>query len=243
MIERPPPKLDPALAQLLTSERAAQPRQEALDRVWSHVERTLVPIGSNGGGSKPLGVAARLAARQWAASHIGGVVAVTFVVGGATGMGAAALVRTPGDRIVYVERPAAAYAPSASVSPLNEVAPAHVSAPAVVEPTGATPRTSAPRAGPVAPASSSLLDERMVLDKARTALAQNDSASALALTDAHVRKFAHPQLREEREAIAIQAMVLEGRYDEARERGSRFRAATPDSLFLPAVEASLASIP
>jgi hypothetical protein len=51
------------------------------------------------------------------------------------------------------------------------------------------------------------------------------------------------QLGEEREAIAIQALVLVGRYAEARDRAALFEASSPDSLFRPAVEASLASIP
>jgi outer membrane protein assembly factor BamD (BamD/ComL family) len=85
--------------------------------------------------------------------------------------------------------------------------------------------------------------ERAILDNARTALARGDSARAVALTDEHARQFGRPSLAEEREAIAVQALVIQGRYIDARARASRFRAAYPNSLFLPAVDSSVASIP
>jgi hypothetical protein len=50
-------------------------------------------------------------------------------------------------------------------------------------------------------------------------------------------------LREEREALAVKAFVLAGRGDEARARADKFRAKYPASLFLPAIESSLRSIP
>jgi outer membrane protein assembly factor BamD (BamD/ComL family) len=83
----------------------------------------------------------------------------------------------------------------------------------------------------------------LLLDEARTALSAGNTDQALASTDMHARRFAHPQLGEEREALGIQALVGGGRYDEARARAARFRAMWPNSLFLPAVDASIASIP
>ena len=44
-----------------------------------------------------------------------------------------------------------------------------------------------------------------------------------------------PSAAEEREALAIQALVIDGQPGTARERAARFRAAWPDSLLLPAV--------
>jgi hypothetical protein len=82
-----------------------------------------------------------------------------------------------------------------------------------------------------------------MIDDARAALARGEASDAIALADEHRRLFAHGQLQEERDAVAIQAMVVAGRDAEARARATQFRAAFPDSLFLPAVEASLASIP
>src|ERR1019366_7983048 len=98
-------------------------------------------------------------------------------------------------------------------------------------------------AAPAIDASSSLSAERELLDRTRAALTAEDPDRALSLLSDHARRFARPQLGEEREALAIQALANAGRYDEARERGARFRAARPNSLFLPAVDATLASIP
>jgi hypothetical protein len=82
-----------------------------------------------------------------------------------------------------------------------------------------------------------------MLDDARSSLATGEAAKALSRLEEHRRRFPHGQLGEEREALAIQTLVALGRHDEARARAARFRDSVPNSLFLPAVEASLASIP
>lgn len=115
--------------------------------------------------------------------------------------------------------------------------------PIVVAPAPAAPVSAAAIHRSGTPSVSSLSEERALLDGARVALGAGDGARALAITDAHQRRFAHPQLAEEREAIAIQALVIAGRFGDARARAARFQEGTPDSLFAPAVEASLASIP
>jgi hypothetical protein len=260
MTDAPDP-LDPELAALLDAEREARPSDDALGRIWSQVERSVGAIGPAANPRTSPGTAAEhspgIGARpslgprgiaSWGASHTGLLVAIAFAVGGAAGAAATSLLGRPAERVVYVERPAAVVA-----SPGNVAATARPPVPVAAPDRGApgqgtpdlappAPRTSATHAVSVSAAASSLPAERAILDDARTALAQNDGARAIALADEHARRFAHPQLREEREAIAIQAMVIDGRYDEARERAKQFRAASPDSLFLPAVDASLASI-
>ncbi len=236
MSEAPDP-LEPGLDALLEAERQARAPEATLDRVWSQVESSVALSGPGGlRGKTPLrtGEGAR-----WLAPHTGVLVAAAFVVGGATGAGATLLLRKPAERIVYIDRPVAVATTIAS----GGLAPPVVALPAVTAAPPLPARPSAPSASPAPSSASSLPAERAILDSARNALAQNDGARAIELTDEHARRYAHPQLREEREAIAIQAMVLEGRYGEARERARRFRVASPDSLFLPVVEASLASIP
>jgi hypothetical protein len=234
--------IDPELAALLTVERETQPPAEPLARVWSRVTGSLGSVRPNG--REPPGTIST-GARRFAAG--GGIVTLlAFVAGGAAGVGLHALFeKLPAERIVYVERPTPAAI--AVVRPDEAVG---------IAPTASAPATSAPMAAaqpahsrPFAahaslpPVSSSTLSaERALLDEARRALAQEEGAQALALAGEHERRFAEPQLGEEREAIAIQALIVEGRYDEARARAARFRSASPNSLFLPAVEASLASI-
>ena len=241
MTDAPDP-LEPDLAALLDAEREARPSDDALGRIWSKVERSVGAIGpaasprpSTGSGGRPSPGPDGTAG--WGGSHTGLLVGIAFAVGGATGAAATSLLGRPTERVVYIERPAAVAASPDHVAATAR-SPVPVAAPDRSAPAQGTPDLAAPppRAAPathavsVSAAASSLPAERAILDEARTALAQDDGARAIALADEHARRFPHPQLREEREAIAIEAMVIEGRYDEARDRAKQFRAASPDSL-------------
>jgi hypothetical protein len=168
-----------------------------------------------------------------------------FVAGGAIGgvVGAElhARLAEPAVRIVYVERAPAPIA-SAEPAPANPPASSSVAA--------AAPSATAPIARVVAvppasasPPSSQLDAERLALDHARAKLTSGDGAGALELLAKHEHDFAHPWLAEEREALSVQALVKAGRYVEARARAEEFRRRAPNSLFLPAVDAAIESIP
>jgi hypothetical protein len=237
MTLRPDP-LAPELAALLDAEREARPSEVALERVWSNVERSVAFAGVGSITSKASH--GTTTATSWVAAHAPVLVALAFGAGAAAGSAATVALRKPPTRVVYVDRPALAPASSHAIPVAAPVAAAST---VDLAPPAPRPAPSVARAAPLPSSFSSLPAERAVLDSARAALAQSDGARAIELTDEHARRFSHPQLREEREAIAIQALVIEGRYNEARERARQFRAASPDSLFLSAVDASLASIP
>jgi hypothetical protein len=240
---RSTPPLNPELEELLGAERTAPAPADVLDRVWSRVAHSAVA-------GIPNRVPAGRNALRWVDTHAQWSALVAFGVG--TGVGAfmhAAVQRSPPPQIVYVERPDPHVTSSPTSRALSEFdipAPAPTGLPPSQAPTlqlAAAPLPpsrviASPTASP-----SSLSAERAVLDRARDALAAGDGPGALTWTDDHAIRFSRPQLAEEREAIAIQALVIAGRYDEARGRAARLRAASPNSLFLPAVEASLASIP
>ena len=224
MIDETLEPMDDDLAALLEQERSAKAPAAALERVWQ-------TFASGGAGPPP--APRRLG---WLASHALPVALVAFVLGGAAGAALEArFAAAPAERVVRVYVPAPA--PSSPEPPATPAEPA--------PPAPATAAPAPPRASAVAApaASSSLSAERLLLDQARSALTAEQPDRALALLTDHVRRFPRPQLGEEREALAIQALAASGRFDEARERGARFRASTPNSLFLPAVEATLASIP
>jgi hypothetical protein len=225
--------LEPELDALLGRERAAAPPAAALDRVWSRVTRSLAASHDptkEGHAAGPLSPTAKA------------LVLAALGIGGVLGAGLHALLRpAPGERVVYVERAKQPFAPVASSSS-PPVPPLLASAPQVTPPAPSSGVPRRPQAAD-APAVSSLLAERETLDRARSALAQWDGARALALVDEHTRMFPRPQLAEEREALGVQALVIAGRYAEARARGAQFRATWPSSLFLPAVDATLDSIP
>jgi len=223
---------DPELDALLGAERDAPAPNDALARVWSRL--AVGGVGGSGEGSAATGAGAGRAL----ASRIAFVGIAAFIAGGAVGAGLVLATRSDKERIVYVERPARPSAPTAERAP--PLAPTVESASATSSPPVAP--ASAPSPSP-ATSASLLSRERAILDAARSALSAGESARALSLLDDHARRFAHPQLGEEREALGIQALVTSGRYDDARARAARFRASSPASLFLPAIDASLASIP
>jgi hypothetical protein len=89
----------------------------------------------------------------------------------------------------------------------------------------------------------SLGEQQALLDVARKALAQGESRAVLETLSAHSRRYPNSDLVEEREALAIKALVAAGQYAAARERGARFQQRFPSSLLAPSVTAALRSIP
>ncbi len=217
------------------------------------------PGASEGGpsapatGGGPSGVAGSVSATASAWAPRGFLIALAaFTAGGLAGTYLGAQ-KTPPDRIVYVDRvvpsPVASSAAVSSAIPIRgapDVAPSTATVPPQI---ATPPARSTPSAAPIAAASapsnarSTLAAERALLDEARTEIVSGRPQEGLAVLNRHARTFARGQLGEEREALAIQALVLIGRSDDARARAAAFRRNTPSSVFLPAVEASLASIP
>lgn len=139
------------------------------------------------------------------------------------------------DRVVEVEKGRDAGA-SVDVSDLP-LAPVPSPAPS---PAPATASTSATESGM---SDQDLVRERRLIDTARSALARRDATSALAALDEHARAFPRGQLVEMREALAVQALVQAGRFDDARARAARFHQRFHGSIYDAVVDGSLASIP
>jgi hypothetical protein len=216
------------LEALLDAERsgAPSPPPGSLDRMWARVERSL-----------DAGEAATFGRRR---APVVRLVTAAFVAGGIVGAGLHALfARAPADRVTVVERHVDSQAlPPPQAAP----SPADAASASVDEPHGA-PAAASAHGSAASSGAGSLNAERRLLDRARDALATGDGPRALELTGEHTRRFARPQLAEEREAIAVQALISIGRYVDARARAARFERSWPNSLFLPAVEASVTSIP
>lgn len=238
--------MDDDLRALLRAERSVAAPAKALDRSWDRIAASIAVGGGGGGGGggnsgpNPTGDAARALATP--TSRLLSIALASFVAGGISGAGLYASLSSnppsPAPAVIRVEAtsvtPTVAVTSTPAASVVNEVAP--------VPP---PPSAIAARAGPrvPAPAPDQLEQERADLDQARTSLSQGDAVTALAAVARHERSFSHPQLAEEREAIAVQALVLEHSYDEARARAARFHTTWPNSLFAPAIDASVGSIP
>jgi hypothetical protein len=221
--------VDEDLARMVTREREARAPSEALRRVSSR-------LGLVGALPVPPRATSGPLPRGWLGSHVAAIAGGAFALGGVTGVAVYAAVReSPPPQIIYRDRAAPPRpAPSETAAPLPSAWP-----------TAPTPVEVSPRVPPRATTTShdSLQTERDALDHARELLSGGDAARALELLDAHAAHFAKPQLGEEREALAIQALVALRRYDEARARAKRFHEASPNSLFAPVIDAALGSIP
>lgn len=78
-------------------------------------------------------------------------------------------------------------------------------------------------------------DEYALLRAARGALAR-EPARALSLADQHARQFASGMLAQEREAIAVDALVRLGQIGSARVRAQRFLRNYPQSPYVKRIE-------
>jgi hypothetical protein len=88
-----------------------------------------------------------------------------------------------------------------------------------------------------------LASERAFLELARTAITRGDAATALQSLKKHARLHRRGQLSEERDALWVQALVLNKSFEMAKKKGKRFRTKYPQSLFLPVVNHVLADVP
>ena len=183
----------------------------------------------------------------------------TFSVGAACGAGLHAVV------VGQLNRPAVFAAqrdPQPIVAPSPPGAPPQTDpqARAALSPTSDAPggddlrrETAASEPLPMATASgrgrmsgnrmTSLTAQQALLDEARTALARGDEKAALRAIDLHARRYPDSVMTEEREALAIKALIASGNYAEARARSGRFRARYPRSLLLPSIDEALSEIP
>lgn len=77
--------------------------------------------------------------------------------------------------------------------------------------------------------------ERLLIEQATSALGRGKGEDALAACAEHARRFPSGQLAEERESIAIRALMELGRKAEAVARATEFRARFPESLLIDVV--------
>jgi hypothetical protein len=138
-----------------------------------------------------------------------GKIIATALIAGSTGIGAGvALDRTalrPSATVFPAVAPTVASAPSAP--PPEPSARAIAAEDLPLAPKSVMTQPAAPQE---APSAKGLTAERGLLDVARSALARGEAREALAATEQHRTSYANGSLVEEREAIAIKALVQLG---------------------------------
>ena len=195
--------------------------------------------GGSGGGGAGSGAGAG------ALGKIGVAVAL-FVAGVAAGVAV--------DRAMLPDVGHAATTPVIVVAPRSSAAP--VDGVEALDAVSLTSLPDVPRAAPPAsavtshagasaeaPSSRGLAAERALLDVARSALARGEAGEAIVATDRHAREYPDGSLVEEREAIAVKALVALGRMDEARRRAHALEQRFPNGLTVRAVRAAVGETP
>ena len=236
-MSEPPSPLQPRDVALLREARDAdRPGPEAHARVRARLA-VLAPLTAPQGTRPGAGSAASASAASKAT-----IAVAALLVGGAGGAGLYAELRpSPPPRVVYVPQPLAP-----SVEPVARAAPSAAPAEPSTSPSSGIAPRAAPSSAPLVSSSSrsaQLTAERVLLDEARGALVQGDPSRALDRIERHRRTFAVPILGEERDAMEVEALAKVGRAGEARAKAEAFRRHTPNSLFLPAVESAVETIP
>lgn len=238
---------------LLDRGRSEVPDAAAIARLASRLPLAPPP----GGGAPAPGAApgAPIAAgASVAPSAVIGAVLAIGVLGGAWWQGSARDAPPPAPR----EPAAAIAAPRATTSPIataiaappeavtaapaTEPAPATASPAASPAPPPRDPPSAAANAGSPSPSASATAETEVeLLRRARESLGSNP-AGALAAAEEHRARFAGGVLAQEREVIAISALIALGRRADARARAARFVASYPRSVHRANVE-SMTDLP
>lgn len=188
---------------------------------------------------------------------IGGVAGKLVLGLVAAGIGAAALYGLrPQPRVLRLApRPAletthgATTAPAADTARSTAIAPTLVAAPTTQTAQSMPPQAPARARGASsaalrarAPKDVDATAELALLERAQRALRDTPSAT-LALTEQHRARFGRGQFEQEREILAIEALLRLGRVADAKQRGRSFAQRHPSSSHLPHLEDLLRSTP
>lgn len=197
---------------------------EASDQAIARLEARLAPLfgpGGGGGGAGPAGDGGggAAAAGAAAAKASGATKWLLATLGaGAIAGGAYTVHRVTADapESAAIQTPVKAPTPDPIPTPSPDPAP-------TPDPTP-TPEPTPTKRG------DGLGAESRLLAAAQTALRDGAAARALRLVETHRRRHPAGSLREERERIAIEALLALGRRGDAEARARRFRTAFPQSV-------------
>jgi len=160
---------------------------------------------------------------------------VTPAASAAPIVAASAVVAASGAPVPLVEPVASASAPTGPVEspPREDAGPASPSVPATAS---GRPPSSFVASGTGTGAAAPLEPEALMIRRAHDALLRGAPDRALVLVAEHARAYPTGALAQEREVIAIEALVAEGRRADAQTRAAAFRAAHPGSVHLGRLE-------
>jgi hypothetical protein len=148
----------------------------------------------------------------------------------------------------WLAQPVAAPTPLARALPSINAPALHPTPPAVAVEAPQTrvvapPPSSKARAATSAPEAPGLERELLLLEQARTRLSEGQATATLELLRAHRSQYPSSTLTQEREALAVKALVAAGRAREARQAAEAFVQRFPSSMLRSSVESAVRTIP
>jgi hypothetical protein len=209
------------LDQIIASAAADEPSEAQLERLEARLGPLFLPPGGGGasgdGGAGAAGSAATGggAIGKWLA---GAVAAATLAGGGYVAYRSGTRSEPPPRPVE--ERVAVTAAPVDAAPPAIDAAPVR----------SAPPRT----------AEEALAEEARILGRAQSALGRGDARRALRWIDRHARSFKSGALAEERERLAVEALLRLDRRADAEARAARFHRRYPRSVQGPRIRELLA---
>lgn len=226
-------ELSSSVKRLLEHERARpQPGPEVEARVLEKLTQSMLtaPFGADAPSSPA-------AAAPASVSGLGAVkLVLAAVIGAGAGAGLHATFRAPEVRVVEVVRERVVEVPApvapAPVEPVAEPVPPIARKPPVVKP---SPPPPPPKPDQERERDRALAAERMLVEQARTSLARQNPAEALAALNEHRQRFADGQLGEEREGLEVLALFAAGEIERAKTAAAEFRRRFPQSVLLRSI--------
>jgi hypothetical protein len=260
MSEREP--IDPVLESHLAKEREAPPRlsPEAKRRMLAGVLGRVTAASAEPASPRKGSTSPSVSRAAWFAGGASVGLALGVAIGVAIGMTLSTTSSPPPDPgtapspVVLVPTDASSDTPSVPLDGAVDAPDASVlaAAPPRERPDARPGRASedvtpSDREGadePSVPATTA--DERALVDRARVALRRGDAHGALVALMEHERRFPEGVLAEDRDRLAVESLVQEGRIDAARSRIARYLREHPSGAHRRALEdldASLAASP
>ncbi len=231
----------PLLRSLVRAHRDGDPTEQEVERLTLRVAPLLSPPAIGGlaaGGTTAYGAGKFLTSvAPWFAAGMvaGGVGASIATVGQDTP--SPQPTKAARSQPVGAPKPRTRPAPPVAAEPARRAAPRSPLAPLPAAPIPSSvidSDVSTPAAPGRPPTARFPESESELLMRAQKALASGDATLALSLTQRHTR-FPRAVMGQERERIAIEALIRLGRQQEARARARRFAKSYPKSGYLPRV--------
>jgi hypothetical protein len=165
-------------------------------------------------------------------------VAIGLPVGVGLGVAGHAAWVAPAAAVMVAPQPALPVVPAISTQPAPVMAVEEM--PANAE---SVRDVSKPRPVGRAPEPLDLERELLLLEQARTRLAEGDPGATLALLRKHRDAYPTSALGQERDALTVRALAAAGRHGEARAGAKVFSQRYPSSVLRPSVERAVRMIP